>query len=555
MAEATLPRTPAAAPQPTAGRVRRAAGLAAGQLRYADRGFWRTPAAAFFTLAFPLIWLVLIVLLTGNTVVDPGSGVRVAQFLAPVAVVFAAVMGSYVTLAMTIAQARDQGVLKRLRGTPLPPWAFFAGRVGSAVETVLYGVGLSLAVAVAGYGVRIPGRTLPALLLTLAVGIACFAALGLAVVAVVRSQQLVLSLTLGTVILLGFVSDMFGVGATLPRWLEAVGWFFPLRHFVNAMMEVFDPFTAGAGFAWDHLGVMAAWMLAGVAAALRWFAWEPGGATGGRGAASARAHADVQAPTRGRAGIVSLLWSQLHYAHRTLWRDPSSTFFAVVFPVVLLVAMGSIWSDVEVAGVPLTYTLTVGVAVYGAGVTAFINMPETVGTARDRGVLKRLRGTPLPLWAYVAGRVGSALGVGLLSAALALGAGALLFDVRPDPAGLPAVVVTVLVSTACLASLGLALTALTRDARTATVLGIAVLLILSFVSGVFPVGVEPPAAVERVAAFFPLWHAVQALDGALRAAGAAGFAWGHLAVMAAWGAAGAIVAATRLLREPRAARP
>ena len=147
----------------------------AGQFRYATRSFWRTPVAAFFTLVFPLSFLVVVCAIAGNEVMDERSGVRVAQFLTPVFAVFGACMAAFVSLALGVSYARESGVLKRLRSTPLPPWIHLAGRVAAAVYVSLIAIVLVTAVGVVFYGVDIVWRTLPAVLVTLVVGVACFA--------------------------------------------------------------------------------------------------------------------------------------------------------------------------------------------------------------------------------------------------------------------------------------------------------------------------------------------------------------------------------------------
>ena len=244
-----------------------------GQFRYSTRSFWRTPVAAFFTLVFPTTFLVVICAIAGNAVVDDRSGVRLAQFLTPVFAVFGVCMASFVSLALGVAYAREAGVLKRLRSTPLPPWIHLAGRVVTAVFVSLIALLVLVGIGVLFYDVDIVWRTVPAVLLTLVVGVACFAALGLAVVSIAPTPGATQALTNGGLILLAFISDVFIV--PLPDWLDTVGWFFPLKHFVNAVADGFNPFLTGNGLYWDHLAVMAAWGVVGVLVALRFFSWEP----------------------------------------------------------------------------------------------------------------------------------------------------------------------------------------------------------------------------------------------------------------------------------------
>ena len=96
--------------------------LVVEQVRYQNRLFRRNPMAASFTLAFPMIFLVLFGALFDEIDVAPGVWVEAAQFYAPGLAVFAAVSATYSNIGISTAMTRDEGILKRTRGTPLPPW-------------------------------------------------------------------------------------------------------------------------------------------------------------------------------------------------------------------------------------------------------------------------------------------------------------------------------------------------------------------------------------------------------------------------------------------------
>ena len=127
-----------------------------GQIRYQNKIFWRTPISAFFTLVFPLMFLIVFGLIFGSEDIE-GTGLTVAQFYAPALAVFGAVSATYTNLAISTAIARDEGILKRVRGTPLPPWGYIAGRVGSAVYMAAISVLIMLAAGVVFYGLQIYG--------------------------------------------------------------------------------------------------------------------------------------------------------------------------------------------------------------------------------------------------------------------------------------------------------------------------------------------------------------------------------------------------------------
>ena len=164
--------------------------LLAGQTGYALVGLWRSRMVLIFTFAMPLVWLVMIGIVAGNETVDPVSGVRVMQFVTPVAISMGTFFATFPTLATAISEARDGGVLKRIRGTPLPAWAYLAGQIAAAVLFALASLVVTLTVAVVAYDVEIIGRTALATTVTVIVGITAFAALGLAVAAVSSTTAL-----------------------------------------------------------------------------------------------------------------------------------------------------------------------------------------------------------------------------------------------------------------------------------------------------------------------------------------------------------------------------
>lgn len=251
------------------------------QVRYQNKIFWRTPIAAFFTLVFPLMFLVLFTAIFGNEEIE-GLGVTTAQFFAPGLAVFAAVSASYTNLAIGTAIARDNGILKRVRGTPLPPWVYIAGRIGSAVYLAAVAVVIMMGVAVAFYGVTIYPRTLPAVVVTFLVGVGCFAALGMLVAAITPNGDAAPAITNATLLPIAFISDIFIPLDDPPAWMETLGNFFPLKHFADAFRDAFDPTLVGAQFHFADIAYMALWGVVAVLLAVRYFKWEPSKGEGRR---------------------------------------------------------------------------------------------------------------------------------------------------------------------------------------------------------------------------------------------------------------------------------
>lgn len=249
--------------------------LALREVRYVNLAFWRNPAAAFFTFFFPILFMVIFNVLFGGTREIGVGGLRVADFYTPGIIVFSVITATYTNIAMSVTASRDLGVLKRVRGTPLSPAAFLAGRI---LHAVLVGLLLVVIVAAFGsllYGVRFPWDRLPALAVTLVLSAASFCALGLAVAGLVPNADAAPAIVNFTILPLNFVSNVFIDMRGAPAWIDTASKVFPIRHFADAMLAIYNPTIAGAGFQWSDLAVIAAWGIGGVLLALRFFSWEP----------------------------------------------------------------------------------------------------------------------------------------------------------------------------------------------------------------------------------------------------------------------------------------
>lgn len=244
------------------------------QFRYQNKLFWRTPLAAFFTIVFPLGLLLLFIAIFGNDEI-PELGVTTAQFFVPGLGIFAAVSATYTNLAINTAIARDNGILKRIRGTPIPPWAYLAGKIVSAIWLAAIALALMMGVGVGLYGIEPIPRTLPAAVMTFVVGVACFSALGLLVAAISPSGDVAPAITNATLLPIAFISDVFLPLSDPPPWMDIAGDIFPLKPFVIAFRDTFDPTLEGLQFHWPELAVLLAWGIVAALLAIRFFKWEP----------------------------------------------------------------------------------------------------------------------------------------------------------------------------------------------------------------------------------------------------------------------------------------
>jgi ABC-2 type transport system permease protein len=250
--------------------------LALRQVFFENRAFWRNPAAAFFTFVLPLFFLVLFnALFGGDKIKIPGGTADESVFYVPGIAALGVISACYTNIAMMTTVARDLGVLKRVRGTPLPPWAYLFGRIGQATLVAVLLVVIITGCGALFYGVDVPGSTMPAYILTVAVAAASFCALGLALTSIIPNADAAPAITNATILPLFFISNVFIHMDNPPGWLDTLGDIFPVKHFADALGTAFNPYTTGAGFEWGHLAVIAAWGLAGALIALRYFTWEP----------------------------------------------------------------------------------------------------------------------------------------------------------------------------------------------------------------------------------------------------------------------------------------
>ncbi len=538
---------PLTLPAPTVGRRPSSASLVLALTGQGLRSFLRSPVAAFFTVGLPLMFLLVIAAIFGNEVVDVRGGIRVAQFYTPAMAVFGATEAAFCFLAVDTTRLREQGVFQRLLGTPVRPGLILAGRICAAALVALAAAVLVLTAGVLLYHVQIVWRAAAAAVVTLLVGIGCFAALGLAVVGLVRGAANAQAVTNGLLIPLAFISDVFSLTSSPTPWLQTLGWWLPLKHFANAMAGAFDPHLSGTGFATDHLAVLAAWGTAASLLAWRTFRWEARPARTGsasrwrpaRRVALAAAAGPLAATVSGRPSPVASLSTQLGYALRSLARNPSGVFFSVPFPALLLIVFPLLSNDRRAAAAQMLPAMTA----YGMAIAGYAMMPASIAEPRASGVLQRLRGTPMPPWSFVAGRMIAAATMGLATTLLLVAVAGIGFGTGVDAGRLPALALGLLATAACAAALGFAALTVLRNAQAITAATIGSLLLLGFVSDMFIMGATLPGWLAAVAGVFPVKHMVRVLNQALLPGiTGAGFAWSDLAVLAAWTAAGLLVA-------------
>ena len=247
--------------------------LVAHQLRLEQRAFWRNPEAAFFTFALPIGLLLIFGAVSSGDKVPGRPDIHGLTLFVPGILAFGIIVAAYGNLAATIAVLRSDGVLKRVRATPLPPGTYLAGQLFSVLATSLL---IALATVVLGwvaFDVAPRGAQLLPLVTALALGIVCFAALGLAISAFIPSANAAGAITNGTYLPLALVSGTFNSTLKLPGWLDRIVSVFPIKALTEGLRAGYDP--AVHGWAAGNLAVLAAWAAAGIILAHRYFRWEP----------------------------------------------------------------------------------------------------------------------------------------------------------------------------------------------------------------------------------------------------------------------------------------
>lgn len=244
------------------------------QMRFVNKAFWRNPASAFFTFAFPLMFLVIFTALLGSgTLLLAGKEIHQSTYYVAEMAAFAVITACFNNIAIGLTFQRDTGVLKRTDGTPLPAAVYLTARVLHAVLVAVLLVGITVAFGHFAYSAEVPrGATLGRFLVMLLVGSASFCSLGFAITAAIPNSDAAAPIVNGVILPLLFLSGVFiPLGDNAPAWISWVARIFPVRHFAAGLQAGF----LGTPFNWTDVLVVAAWGVAGLLLAVRFFSWEP----------------------------------------------------------------------------------------------------------------------------------------------------------------------------------------------------------------------------------------------------------------------------------------
>ena len=237
--------------------------LAWEQFRFERKLFWRNPSAAFFNFLLPLLLLVLIASAFGGDEEE-------LDVLVPGVAGMGVLATTFTALAFNLTLLRDDGVLKRIRGTPMPAGAYLAGLLGSASLNAFLQVALVVLIGNLVYGVDWPQDPLLLVAFT-ALGVICFAALGIAFSHVIPNEDAAPAYTNAVFLPLIFISGVFYSSDDLPPVLLGIAEALPLKHLIDGLSHAM---VGGGGDIGAAAAVVGGCALAGIFLAVRYFRWE-----------------------------------------------------------------------------------------------------------------------------------------------------------------------------------------------------------------------------------------------------------------------------------------
>jgi ABC-2 type transport system permease protein len=234
------------------------------QVRYEQRSFWRNRGRAFFSFLFPIMFLLIFgSTAKGGHINAEGHLIAYDDYFVPGILAYGVITTTFVNMAISTAILRDEGVLKRMQGTPLPRWTYMAGRIGSTLLVVAAMSALTLLLGASAYGVNVRASTLPGFLVALALGVACFTTLGVGIVRLIKNAESAPPIVNISILPLTFISGIWFSDEGIPGWLHNIASVFPVRPLAHSFHYAFNPYTKGAGFDGSDLTTLAIWLAVG----------------------------------------------------------------------------------------------------------------------------------------------------------------------------------------------------------------------------------------------------------------------------------------------------
>ena len=253
---------------------------------------------------------------------------------------------------------------------------------------------------------------------------------------------------------------------------------------------------------------------------------------------------------------VRLALRQVWYINKAFVRNPASLFFTLIFPLMFLVIFSVIFGNGHIQVGPGTIVRVAtfyvpSIAAFSVITACYTNIAISLSIARDSGALKRIHGSPLPVWSYMFARIFHAVVIAILLVAICAAFGAVFYGATLPTATLPAFALTLVVGAAVFCVLGVALTAVVPNADASPAIVNGTILPLLFISNVFIPLQNPPQWLDTLGKLFPVRHFADALIGSFFQVSGSGLHTNDLLVLAAWGIGGVVVAIRFFQWEPR----
>ncbi len=249
------------------------AGLVVRQVGFEQLSFWLNPIGALMTIAFSVVFLILLGATAGKSTVGSYGGIKLLDYYVAGFCGYGVMASCFTILAITLVNRRETGLLKRLRLSPLPTWMAMDALIINAIIVAALGVVLLLTVGWLGYGVSVPAHWAP-FIVTLLVAMVCYSAMGVGVSTLVPNQDSagpIVSLTFFILVALSGLWFPIAPGSGLATFAD----FFPIRHLIDALVGSFTGQPGTPYWPWRDLGVMLIWGVGGIVVGLRRWSWSP----------------------------------------------------------------------------------------------------------------------------------------------------------------------------------------------------------------------------------------------------------------------------------------
>ena len=253
---------------------------------------------------------------------------------------------------------------------------------------------------------------------------------------------------------------------------------------------------------------------------------------------------------------LALTLRQVWYINKAFVRNPASLFFTLIFPLMFLVIFTVIFGNGHVQVGPgqtvrVATFYVPAISVFSVITACYTNISIALSFARDSGALKRIHGSPLPVWSYMLARILHAIAIAILLVIICGAFGAIFYGATLPTSTLPAFALTLIVGAAAFCALGVAVTSVIPNADAAPAVVNGSILPLLFISNVFIPLENPPQWLDIVGKIFPVRHFADALIGSYFQSSGSGWHTNDLLVLGAWGIAGLVLGARFFQWEPR----